>query len=186
MSRLPAVLSEREFSVAELGALRLDGEVYRVDDTVVPLDQVLTPQLRAEVLSARLSDRLIAEQHSAAWVWGAVAQPPVPHEVCSNIAARTRPVFGASLNIREVVLSSTDTTTISTLVLTTPMRTAIDLARFVADWTHAEARIATGLMRIGGFGAIDCAKAINSRRNLPNKLLALERLTYSDSIEWLG
>ena len=186
MSRLPAVLSHHEFPAAELDALRLDGEVYRVDDCVVPVDEISTPELRATVLSGKLSDRLIAEQHSAAWVWGAVAEPPVPHEACSSITARTRPVLGPSLRIREVVVSPVDTTTMSGLILTTPMRTAIDLARFVAEWTDSEARIATGLMRVGGFNAVDCAKAINSRRNLPNKRMALERLAYSDSIEWFG
>ncbi|MCU1551087.1 MAG: hypothetical protein JWR36_1647 [Glaciihabitans sp.] len=184
MSRLPAVLSRREFPAAELDALRLDGEVYRVDDCAVPVDILATPGLRATVLCGQLPDRFIAEQHSAAWVWGAAPHPPVRHEVCSDIVARARPVLGAPLRIREVVLSPADTTSLCGLVLTTPVRTAIDLARSVSTWNEVEARILAELMRIGGFDAVDCARAINQRRNLPNKLVALDRLAHSDSIEW--
>jgi hypothetical protein len=61
-------------------------------------------------------------------------------------------------------------------VLTTPMRTAIDLARFVAEWNPVEAEIVRALLGLGPTTILDCARVMNRRRNLPNKKIALERL----------
>jgi hypothetical protein len=173
---LTPVLSRREFAAAELTALVLDGEVYRVGSCVAPLDEIPGPAVRAAALGSELPARLIAEQHSAAWVWGAQSQPPVRHEVCADIAARMRPSPDAGFSVREVVILHNDTTVLGDLAITTPMRTAIDLTRFVANWNDDETRIVRELLRIGEFGILDCARAMNRRRNLPGKRIALERL----------
>jgi AbiEi antitoxin C-terminal domain len=174
--RLPAVLSYRDFPGPELAALVLDGEAYRLDDCVVPVDQVPGPAVRAAVLAAELPSRLIVEQHSAAWVWGALDQPPPRHEVCADIKARTRPPLDARLTVREVVILPEDISIVSGASVTTPLRTAIDLARFVEEWNPDEARVLTELLRLAHCTVLDCARAMNRRRNLPNKRIALERL----------
>jgi hypothetical protein len=174
--RLASVLSRSDFATPELGALVLDGEAYRVDECVAPLDEIDGPILRAAALAAQLPARLIAEQHSAAWIWGAQPQPPVRHEVCADITARARPAVGALLSVREVVLLHEDTLPIAGILVTTPMRTAIDLARFVADWDNVEAQTVQALLRLGECSILDCARAMNRKRNLPNKRIALERL----------
>jgi hypothetical protein len=176
-SRLSPILSRSEFPGPELDALRLDGEVFRLDDCTVPVDEIPGPHLRAAVLASELPPRLIVEQHSAAWVWGAVADPPLRHEVCADTAARTRPALGAHLRVREVVIAHEDLAVLAGVSVTTPLRTVIDLARFVVEWTDSESRICSELMRIGDFRAADCAQAMNRRRNLPNKRMALARLT---------
>jgi hypothetical protein len=176
-SRLAPILSRSEFSGPELDALRLDGEVYRLDDCAVPVDEIPGPLLRASVLASELPPRLIVEQHSAAWVWGALTDPPFQHEVCADITARTRPAVGAHLSVREVVIQRDDLVVFSGVSVTSPLRTAIDLARFVIEWSQSESRIASELMRVGGFGAADCAEVMNRRRNLPNKRMALARLS---------
>jgi AbiEi antitoxin C-terminal domain len=174
--RLTAVLSRFEFPAPELRALVLDGEAFAVDDCVAPVDEIAGPALRAAALAAELPIRLIAEQHSAAWIWGAQPSPPERHEVCADITARTRPALGTLLSVREVVLLHDDTATLGGLVITTPMRTAIDLARFVADWNDTEAEIVRALLSLGQSTILDCARVMNRRRNLPGKKLALERL----------
>ena len=179
--RLPAVLSRSEFPLSELGALVLDGEAYRVDGCVCPIDEVPGPVQRAAALARELPERLIAEQHSAAWIWGAQPSPPRRHEVCADITARTRPAPRELISLREVVLLHEDTTVLAGLAVTTPMRTAIDLARFVVEWDETEARILRSLSTLGGFGILDCARAMNRRRNLPNKRVALERLAASQN-----
>ena len=179
--RLPPVLSPSDLPAPELGALVLDGEGYRVDECVSPLDEVAGPLQRAAALAAQIPARLIAEQHSAAWIWGAQSTPPLRHEVCADITARTRPAPDALLALREVVLRHEDTTVLAGLAVTTPMRTAIDLARFVSHWDEIETQIVRALTTIGGFGILDCARAMNRRRNLPNKRIALERLAASQS-----
>jgi hypothetical protein len=174
--RLNPVLSRTELPAPELRALVLDGEAFRIGDCVSPVDEVPSPLLRAAALAVELPPRLIAEQHSAAWIWGAQTDPPARHEVCADITARTRPALGNHLAVREVVLLHEDTVTLAGLAVTTPMRTAIDLARFVQDWTDAEARIIRELLVLGRVSILDCARAMNRRRNLPNKRIALDRL----------
>jgi hypothetical protein len=174
--RLRPVLSGSEFAVPELRSLVLDGEAFRVDDCVAPIDEIDGPVLRAAALAAQLPARLIAEQHTAAWIWGAQPVPPIRHEVCADITARTRPVLGAPLAVREVVLLHEDTAQLAGILVTTPMRTAIDLARFVADWNEGEAHIVAALLELGGCDILDCARVMNRKRNLPGKRIALERL----------
>jgi len=176
-SRLGSVLSVRDLPVPELGALVLDGEAYRVDDCVAPIDQAAGPVIRAAALALELPPRLIAEQHSAAWVWGATALPPVPHEVCADISARTRPPLDTRLTMREVVILHEDVAILSGMAVTTPMRTAIDLARFVEGWNAEEERVVAELLAIARCTVLDCARVMNRKRNLPNKRIALERLT---------
>jgi hypothetical protein len=176
MTRLPAVLDRKIFPVSELQALVLDGEAYRVDECVAALDEVPTPILRAQALATELPGRLIAEQHTAAWIWGAQSTPPALHEVCADITARSRPSLDARLRVREVVILHEDVAVLAELRVTTPLRTAIDLARFVQDWTEDEARTLAELIRLGGFTVLDCARTMNRRKNLPAKKLALERL----------
>jgi hypothetical protein len=179
--RLNAVLHRSDFPTPELQALVLDGQAYRVDECVAPVDEVAGPLQRAAALVAELPARLIAEQHSAAWIWGAQPHPPRRHEVCADITARARPAVGALLSVREVVLLHEDTTLLAGLSVTTPMRTAIDLARFVPCWNDREAEIVRALLSLAGIGIVDCARVMNRKRNLPNKRIALERLAASQS-----
>jgi hypothetical protein len=176
MSRLPAVLSSADLPSVELDALRLDGEVFRLDGCAVALDEVTTPTLRAAAFARGLPPRLIAEQHSAAWIWGAQHEPPGRHEVCSDTDARTRPVFDIRYSVREVVIRADDIVDLSGTLVTSPLRTAVDLARFVTVWTGGEQAVVAALMRAGRFGATECASAMNRRRNLPGKRAALARL----------
>lgn len=183
--RLPRVLSPAHFARPELDALRLDGEVFRVDDRAVSVDELPGIPLRAEVLAAELPRGLIAEQLSAAWVWGATPRPPSQHQACADIGARIRPPLAKRLSIREVVIGAEEFVVIAGLAVTTPQRTAIDLARFVPEWETGHSDVVAALMAYGGFTAVDCARVVNARRNLPNKRRALERLALSDAIELL-
>jgi hypothetical protein len=178
-SRLAAVLSTNDFAAAELAAIVLDGEAYRLDACVAPIDEIPEPLIRARSLATELLPRLIVEQHTAAWIWGALPSAPAILEVCADSSARARPPLGSRLSVREVVIQHEDVAHLGSIAVTTPLRTAIDLARFVVDW-HADDEIAVAeLMRQGGFTAIDCARVMNRRRNLPGKRLALVRLAAS-------
>jgi hypothetical protein len=78
--------------------------------------------------------------------------------------------------VREVVLLHDDVVMLAGIPVTSPMRTAIDLARFVERWSDEETEILRELLRIGGCSVLDCARAMNRKRNLPNKKIALARL----------
>jgi hypothetical protein len=78
--------------------------------------------------------------------------------------------------VREVVIAASELTTIGDMQLTTRLRTAVDILRFSPLFDTGEAQIVRHLMRDGGFATQDCVADVNSRRNLPHKRRALERL----------
>jgi hypothetical protein len=78
--------------------------------------------------------------------------------------------------VREVVILHDDIAVLAGTAVTIPMRTAIDLARFVETWSDEETRIVSELLRIARCTVLDCARVMNRRRNLPNKRIALQRL----------
>jgi len=175
--RLPPVLSSNDLPLAELLAARLDGEVYAVDDCFSPVDEVEQPEHRARALRAGLSDRLIAEQRSAAWVWGALQHPPLPHQLCAAMGARVRPPGAGWVMSREVVVEPWEVVTLGGMQVTTPLRTAVDLARFSSNYGELEASMVRRLMIIGEFTVAHCLDDMDRRRNLPNKKQAILRLS---------
>jgi hypothetical protein len=180
--RLPRVLSGRDLPLAELTAARLDGELYAVDECFSPLDELESTAQRAQAVLATFPRRLIAEQHTAAWVFGAQPAPPSVQQFCVSIEARTRPAIALRVTVREVVIDDDDLLTVSGLPVTTPLRTAVDLARCAADFGDRDLPILAELMRVGGFGVDECAVMLNRRRNLPDKRVALARLVVAASL----
>lgn len=174
--RLPSVLSANDLPFAELLAARLDGELFRIDDCFAPVDEIEQPAHRARALRAGLPERLIAEQRSAAWIWGALDAPPRIHELCAAIGARTRSPSVSWIRLREVVIEPNEITTIDGMQLTTPLRTVVDLARFSVRFDEGEELLVAWLMRHYGFTVADCVADMNRRRNLPNKRQAIARL----------
>lgn len=177
IERLPSVLSTIDLPWAELLAARLDGDLYTVDECFAPVDEIEQPRHRAAALRSQCADRVIAEKRSAAWIWGALDRPPARHELCVAIGARVTAPAETWLTVREVVIAASELTTIGDMQLTTRLRTAVDILRFSPAFGPEEAQIVRCLMRDGGFGIQDCVADLTSRRNLPHKRRALDRLT---------
>jgi hypothetical protein len=176
MTRLHSVLTTDDLPLAELHAARLDGELYALDSCFCPVDELEYPALRANTIAAQWPFRLIAEQRSAAWVHGVTDFPPRRHDLCADIGARARPTNVHKANVREVVIDASEIVRIGRLDVTTPLRTTLDLARVSATFGNDERSMCIGLMRLGGFTAAHCIEVLDSRRNLPNKKVAFERL----------
>lgn len=176
MTRLGSVLSAHDFPVAELHALRLDGELTAVDEAFIPVDQPAGLAERARSLALYTDGRLIVEQHSAAWVWGALLQPPARHELCASIGARSRSVHPRRIQVREVIIGADDWVDIAGVRVTTPLRTVVDLARFAE---HYEPEVVQRLLVDADLTVQHCIAQLNARRNLPRKKIALERLIRS-------
>jgi hypothetical protein len=174
--RLSPVLCTRDLPEAELRAAVLDGELFAIDECFSPIDEIERMTHRAGALATLVPDGLIAEQRTAAWIYGALNRPPARHQFCANISARVRPASLARIIVREVVIDETEVVSYAGLAVTTPLRTAVDLARFSPSFTAAEHEILRALMRLGGFGADECAVALNRKRNLPGKRRALARI----------
>lgn len=173
MTRLSPVLTESDLPIAELAALRLDGELVQIDDSYTPIDQPHDVRLRALSLAAHCDERLIVEQRSAAWVWGALDRPPLRHQLCASLGARSRSVHPLRLLVREVVITDADWTAIEGVRVTTPLRTAVDLLRFSE---RHDGPLIERLLALGGLTRELCAQHLHDRPNLPRKRQALDRL----------
>ena len=171
--RLPPVLSTLDLPAPELCAARLDGELFVIDGCFCPVDEIEQPKHRAAALNAGHSERLIAEQLSAAWVWGALDSPPSHRQFCVATGARVSHSPALWMTVREVVIEEDEIVDFGGGAVTDPTRTLVDLARFGVSFDPAVIR---PLITVGA--SLDRAvESITSRRNLPNKRLALERLT---------
>lgn len=175
--RLPLVLSDLDLPLAELAAARLDGELYRVGSSFAPVDEIESPHHRARALRVGRGSRLIAEQLTAAWVWGARSAIPARLEFCVAIGARVTHSSVGWFTIREVVIGDSDIVDIDGMPVTSPLRTAIDVARWSESFDLDEVRVIRALMRVGGFGRSDCLEQLETRKSLPNKKRAIERLS---------
>ncbi len=176
MTRLSPVITSRDLPLAELHALRIDGELVAVDEGFTAVDQPAGIAQRAASLEAYCDERLIVEQRSAAWVWGALAAPPARHELCASIGARSRSVHPHRLLVREVVITSSEWVRVGPVAVTTPLRTASDLARFSTRYDHA---LVDQLLTLHGLTVDDVVTDLSARRNLPRKTMAVARLTQS-------
>lgn len=164
---------------AELQAARLDAEVYRLAGAYCPIDEIEIPAHRALAALADRSARLIAELSTASWIWGAISRAPDPLEFCAGIDARARLTPGGRVAVREVVLDPGDVESLEGVRVVSPLRTAVDLARFRAEFGAAEIAEVTALARIGDFALADALALMNRRPNLHAKRRAAIRLGFS-------
>ena len=173
MTRLPSLLTAHDLPFPELRALEIDGELVAIDEAFAPIDQPPNPAQRAAAVAMYCQQRLIAEQRTAAWIWGATVDPPARHELCASVGARARTAHPGRLQVREVVISPGEIATIGGVRVTTPLRTVMDLARFQLRF---DPELVTALCAVTGLTVDTCITELRSRRNLPQKKLALERL----------
>jgi len=129
---------DERLSLAELSAARLDGHLIEVDAAYMPADTVETSGVRAASLGPLLRDLMAATHLSAAWVYGAISEPPARHTVQRAVPHRIHGVIHRRLHYRDRYLPEADLYRIGGVLVTTPARTAADLAR-VGDAEHRAA-----------------------------------------------
>ena len=173
---LPLVLTTGDLPHQELRAAQLDGELFGVGWGFCPVDEILSPLHRAFLVRRGFPDRLIPEQLSAAWIWGALDAPSEHPQFCVRLDARVGHPTSAELQVREVVLEDSELVVLGHLSVTSPLRTAVDLARFSSRWTNDEHRIISRLMTVGSFDRADIGVYLDSRHKLPAKRLARSRV----------
>lgn len=125
-------------SLAELTAARLDGDVVELGEAFIPADAVETRALRAGSLTGLLGDTLAATHLSAAWVHGAIPDPPARHTVQRAVPRRLNRFPTRHLVYRDLAVHPDDLESIGGVWVTTPLRTLIDVSR-IDDASHARA-----------------------------------------------
>lgn len=173
---VPPVIHEAQLPLAERMAARLDGELYACGDGHCAIDEVEGPALRLNAVLGARPVRLIAELDSAAWVWGARETIPSRREFCVDVLARARPAAAPLTTVREVVLVPDDVATLGRYRVTTPLRTAVDLARVREHFAEPDRECLRRLATLGRFSFADCQSFMERGRNLPAKRRALQRL----------
>lgn len=132
-------------SEAELRAARLDGHVVEVGAAFMPADAVETVELRAASLAHLAGDGRALTHASAAWVHGAIGEPPNVPCVQRSVARRVGPPHGARVRYRDLVLPPEDVERRGGVDVTTPVRTVVDCVREVVA-EDADAAVVTALL----------------------------------------
>ncbi|GHD39791.1 hypothetical protein [Mycetocola manganoxydans] len=176
MFRIPPVMAPGILPLAELSAARLDGDLFAVDECWVCADEPDGSEIRAEALSRLLppsSDRLIVMGISAAWLHAATDVPPPRHEACSRLGERSTPMLTRRFVLRELLLADADVERIGPVRVTTPVRTAFDLARRTTLSAPELRALAT---LVGDHGVCPADATDGIRATLPGARLAIERI----------
>lgn len=162
--------ADDRLSSAELSAARLDGHLVELGEAYIPADAVETRELRAGSLQELLGDTLAATHLSAAWVHGALNEPPARHTVQRAVVRRLHQVIGRRLLYRDLRVDPMDLVRISGVWVTVPVRTLADLSR-IADDEHARAArlLADAVPGLAAHGV----QWLHSHGALPNKRSAL-------------
>jgi hypothetical protein len=173
---LPALLDTALFAEAELAALRLDGDCLPLGPALVALDEPIDAALRAAVLAPEAARYdLVAADRLAAWVHGAgdLPAPPFRFTIDRNDGVRTRVLATPP---REVLLSPGDVVLLAGLRVTTPLRTALDLARLEDVFGESERLSVLALLALADVHPRDAADLLEVAPILPGKRRGIDRL----------
>lgn len=159
-------------SLAELTAARLDGDVVELGEAFIPADAVETRALRAGSLALLLGDTLAASHLTAAWVHGALPDPPARHTVQRAVPRRLNRTPTRRLVYRDLPIDGDDLERIGGALVTTRLRTLVDLARVEDDAYSRAAR----LLADGDTALVGDAVDRLERGSLPHKRAAIALL----------
>ncbi|RFA09422.1 hypothetical protein B7R54_09390 [Subtercola boreus] len=166
-----------DFSIAELHAARLDGELTAVDAGFAPLDCPSTVELRLRALAPLLPESAIVERQSALWAYGFRPYPPLRHQACVHAGVGRRVPGSVRLQVREVVLAEDDIVTRYGVPVTSLLRTAVDLARSLPRVDDVERGRLREILVASHVTLPEATAMLDRCRSMPNKRRAMVRLT---------
>ncbi|WP_348787945.1 hypothetical protein [Leifsonia sp. NPDC080035] len=160
----PALLDRSVMPIAELFALVLDGQAFRVGDAFAPLDVADSPGLRARAFAELGAGPAIADRGTAAWIHGVRAEPPPQAQVCIDPKRRGRLPDGVDAHQHDVALG--DAVSLAGVRVTSPLRTAADLLLTLPRFGRRDAQEAAHLLAIAGASVTALTERLaSSRRN---------------------
>ncbi|WDF34688.1 hypothetical protein PTW37_07300 [Arthrobacter agilis] len=168
------------FTSAELQAMRLDGLVRLViGDSYLRSDfredAATRSQAAARCVPHSLRPRVALGRTCAAWVYGCAPAPTLISLVTDHRRRTTAlPPFSRAV-MHQVALGPFDVNLVGGVSVTTPLRTALDVA------VHGEDGEAVGILRAIASGDLDCPlrlveAALDGTSRVPGKARALARL----------
>lgn len=172
----PPLLTESDFSPAELSAACLDGDLFALDGGYACVAEPETRELRALALSGIVPRGAIAELQTALWVYGCIPRAPSPHRLCVNAREAIRAAPRAHVQFREVCLFDDEVQQISGISVTTPLRTLLDVARMGETCSPVTRHQLAELIRSCQLTLADVEQRFEIMPHLPHKKRALARL----------
>ncbi|SDQ15080.1 SAM-dependent methyltransferase [Microbacterium sp. cf332] len=160
-------------SSAELAAARIDGDVIEVGEAFMPADAVETAELRAASLRPLVAPGLALTHETAAWVHGALPDPPARHSVQRCTERRRNHVLDHRLHYRDTRLPPADTVHLGGMPVSDPVRTLCDLVRAALSDGRAPGAAATAMTGIFPDLARAAQNSLTTSGPLPFKRLAL-------------
>jgi hypothetical protein len=158
----PLLFDRTVLPLAELFALVLDGQLYRVGDAFAAPDTPDTSELRAQAFRALRPGRLVADRGTAAWIHGTRSVPPVQPQVC--IDRRNRGRVPPGFDAHQHALDRDDTVELDGVRLTTALRTAMDLVLTLPAFGPPDALEVRHLLVVGGASPGDLADRLAGTR----------------------
>ncbi|MDQ4501155.1 type IV toxin-antitoxin system AbiEi family antitoxin [Sinomonas sp. ASV322] len=147
LSRTEVILTPGSpFTHAELRAMAIDGVVRRVVGTAYASSaHEETAALRAAALGATLdagiANKAVVGRLSAAWIYGCSAAPEAPVLLVPAPRRLSSAGKGPGILLHEVALGDFDVVDLGPVQVTSPLRTAVDIA------VHTEAKTALPVLR---------------------------------------
>lgn len=162
-------LPGERLAAAELSAARLDGDLVEVGEGYMPADAIESAAMRAASLRSICGNRLVACSWSAAWVYGALSDPPARHAVMRGAAHRVGNLIDRRAIFHDVGVDDADVMDIAGVLITSPLRTLIDVARRIREPEHRERATAVvgALIDSGLVAPRDAISRIDARKRLP-------------------
>lgn len=161
---------------AELRAALLDGDLVDIGEGFMPADAVETPEMRAASLLPLTGGHRALTHVSAAWVYGVRHEPPLVHTLQRATTTRASFPLDARVQFRDLALPEADVTQIGGVLVTTPVRTFVDLVRRQVATGTADATIAAFLrwrpsLREDGLRWLDACGPVHHKRPARDELL---------------
>ena len=172
--RYSPVLTRLDFPVAELSALRLDGEAFALDEAVIAVDEPELAVNRAAALAGLFTARMVAELDTALWVYGCLSRPPLVHTGSIRRDARGRLLSTMRVSLRETTVPDEECVTLAGIRLTSRARTAVDVA--LLDTVPAEREEAVRELLRSPAVAAEAVTIALQLGHTPGKLRATSRL----------
>ncbi|HEY0375299.1 MAG TPA: hypothetical protein VGC94_10915 [Amnibacterium sp.] len=171
--RLPSVLDASHLPLAERCAVRLDGDGFVLGDGLIAADEPDGPAQRASSVAADARRYgLVLGGWTAAWVHGATERlrRPLDLQTDRDGGARTK-----LLPVREVAFGRRDVAAVGAVKVTTPLRTAVDLARLEAGLSDETRAALAHLVALSGLTWAQAVASLAATQKSPGKQRALAR-----------
>lgn len=107
--------------------------MVEIGEGYMPADAVESTATRAASLRSICGTRLVACTWSAAWIYGALNDPPHRHAVMRGVPHRVGNLIDRRAIFHDVSAQGDDVTDVAGVLVTSPARTLIDVARRIRE-----------------------------------------------------